>query len=221
MTLTAAQIAQFSLGALLIVLLPGPNSLFVMTTAARVGARAGFRASGGVVIGDGVLMVAAALGAGALLSGGNVVFRVLCVVGGLYLAWLALGLLRRGAELWGARSDTELAEPTAQTMSDATRSPFRRSLATSLLNPKAILFFAAFFVQFIKPGDPHLWENFAVLALIMEAISFAYLSTVIIVASRVGHRLSGRPKAVSAAHVAAGAAFLMFAVKLGSAALAS
>ena len=55
--------------------------------------------------------------------------------------------------------------------------PYRRALVVSLLNPKAILFFAAFFVQFVHPDDPHLWSNFGVLAVIMQCISAAYLAT--------------------------------------------
>ena len=69
MTLTLTQLAQFTLGAVLIVLLPGPNSLFVATTAAKVSRAAGWRAALGVFIGDGVLMMLAVLGAGTLLAG--------------------------------------------------------------------------------------------------------------------------------------------------------
>lgn len=216
MTLTAGQIAQFTLSAALIVLLPGPNSLFVATTAAKVSRRAGWRAAFGVFLGDAVLMVLAVLGAGTLLAGGSAFFRVLTLAGGGYLAWLGVGLVRTGLqgrrELGGA--NTAPAVETAATLHDAQYSPFRRSLATSLLNPKAILFFAAFFVQFVTPGDPHLWSNFGVLALIVQCISATYLATVITVSSRMGHRMSGRPRLVSAAHIVAGTAFCLFAIKL-------
>ncbi|WP_322613262.1 LysE family transporter [Dermacoccus abyssi] len=99
MTLTLTQLAQFTLGAVLIVLLPGPNSLFVATTAAKVSRAAGWRAALGVFIGDGVLMVMAVLGAGTLLAGGSVFFRLLTLAGGAYLAWLGFGLIRQGIAL--------------------------------------------------------------------------------------------------------------------------
>ena len=221
MTLTLTQLAQFTLGAVLIVLLPGPNSLFVATTAAKVSRAAGWRAALGVFIGDGVLMVLAVLGAGTLLAGGSVFFRVLTLAGGAYLAWLGIGLIRQGIALRREHRTSAAtgAEPTETTltMHDARYSPFRRSLATSLLNPKAILFFAAFFVQFVHPDDPHLWSNFGVLAVIMQCISAAYLATVIAVSARLGHRASGRPGLVVGAHLVAGTAFCLFAIKLASA----
>lgn len=149
MTLTTAQLIQFALGAALIVLLPGPNSLFVMTTSAKVGRRAGLKAAGGVVVGDSVLMLCAVAGAGSLLAGGSLAFRLITAVGAIYLAWLGLGLLRAGVALLRdahSRRQQDMDPPaTAATLADARYSPFRRSLATSLLNPKAILFFAAFF----------------------------------------------------------------------------
>lgn len=218
MTLTAGQLAQFTLSAVLIVLLPGPNSLFVATTAAKVSRRAGWRAAFGVFLGDAVLMVLAVLGAGTLLAGGAAFFRALTLAGGGYLAWLGVGLVRTGLSLRReARPAGAAPVETAATMHDARYSPFRRSLATSLLNPKAILFFAAFFVQFVTPGDPHLWANFGVLALIMQCISATYLAIVITVSSRLGHRMSGRPALVAAAHVIAGTAFCLFAIKLATA----
>lgn len=229
MTLSLAQIAQFCLGAVLIILLPGPNSLFVATTSAKVGPAAGRRAAAGVFVGDAVLMVLAVLGAGSLLKGGSAFFRILTVAGAAYLAWLGLGLLRRGSTLMREHRALNRAEETEDSLSpldhgapaetpqnatEAPSSPFRRSLATSLLNPKAILFFAAFFVQFVKPDDPHLWVDFGVLAALLQIISLTYLSAVIALSHRLGHRVSARPGLVAGAHCAAGAAFCLFAVKL-------
>lgn len=220
MNLSLAQLGQFAIGALLIVLLPGPNSLFVMTTSAKIGRSAAWRAALGVFLGDGILMLCAVLGAGTLLSAGSWAFNIITTLGALYLAWLAFGLLKRGWELVHIaqaqrRSGPEPAtEPTAATMADARYSPFRRSLATSLLNPKATLFFAAFFLQFIDPHDSHMWGNFLVLAGIMQLISLSYLSLLINVSSRVGARVGSRPSAVTAAHILAGCAFLAFAAKL-------
>lgn len=231
MTLTFAQLAQFTLGAVLIILLPGPNSLFVATTAAKVSPAAGWRAALGVFLGDGVLMVLAVAGAGSVLAGGSGAFRALTLAGAAYLGYLGHGLVRRGVTLirdhrasnrakatGDALNPLDPGESSAQPESPrAAFSPFRRSLATSLLNPKAILFFAAFFVQFIAPGDPHLWANFGVLAVILQLISFCYLAAIIAVSARLGHRVGGRPGLVAAAHVAAGTAFCLFALKLATA----
>lgn len=228
MTLTFAQLAQFSLGAVLIILLPGPNSLFVATSAAQVSRRAGWQAAAGVFISDSILMIAAVAGAGTLLTGGSLFFRALTLVGGAYLAYLGFGLLRRGVQLLREHRALTRAEATDDSLNpidtgaapdDAgtATSPFRRSIATGMLNPKSILFFAAFFVQFVTPGDPHLWVNFGVLAVIMQIISLTYLAAVIAISSRLGHRVAGRPRVVAGAHLAAGTAFCLFAVKLATA----
>lgn len=227
MTLTLAQLAQFALGATLIILLPGPNSLFVATTAAQVSRRAGWQAAAGVFLSDSILMVAAVAGAGTLLAGGSFFFRALTLVGGAYLAYLGFGLLRRGVELLREHRALTRAEATDDSLNPidtgspaapaATPSPFRRSVATGMLNPKSILFFAAFFVQFVKPGDPHLWADFCVLAVVMQIISLTYLAAVIAISSRLGHRVAGRPRIVAGAHLAAGTAFCLFALKLATA----
>lgn len=228
MTLSLAQLAQFALGATLIILLPGPNSLFVATTAAQVSRRAGWQAAAGVFISDSILMVAAVAGAGTLLAGGSFFFRALTLVGGAYLAYLGFGLLRRGLQLLREHRALTRAEATDDSLNPldsgapaasttASVSPFRRSIATGMLNPKSILFFAAFFVQFVKPGDPHLWANFGVLAVVMQIISLTYLAAVIAISSRLGHRVAGRPVVVASAHLAAGTAFCLFALKLATA----
>lgn len=217
MSLTTAQLLQFFLAALLVILLPGPNSLFVMTTAAKVGKAAAWRAAAGVFVGDSCLMLAAVLGAGTLMSGGSWTFRIIASAGALYLGWMALGLLRRALEISREPRADDDAPPTAATMADAHHAPFKRALAASLLNPKAILFFAAFFVQFIKPGAEHMWANFLVLGGILQLISMTYLSTVIVISSRLGHRVSGNRAAAVTAHALAGVVFVLFALKLASA----
>lgn len=212
MTLTASQLAQFALGAVLIVLLPGPNSLFVATTAAQVGRRAGFKAACGVFLGDAILMVLAVLGAGSVLASGSIFFTLLRIVGGGYLAWLGIGLIRRGIQFFRVASTST--KPTSATLTDARYAPFRRALLTCLLNPKAILFFAAFFVQFIKPGDPHLWDNFAALAVVLQIVSFVYLTTVITIASRMAGRNTSNPRRAAWGYIATGSAFCLFALKI-------
>ena len=71
----------YVLGTLAIVLLPGPNSLYVLSTAARHGVRAGYRAAAGVFLGDWVLMTAAALGVASLLRAYPPVFMVVKYAG--------------------------------------------------------------------------------------------------------------------------------------------
>src|SRR5690242_12203031 len=136
----------YVLGTAAIILLPGPNSIFVLTTAARHGVRAGYRAAAGVFLGDWVLMGAAALGVASLLRAYPPVFMVVKYAGAAYLAYvgtmMAVSAFRRRRA------------PAAATAEDEApvRRPFRRALVISLLNPKAILFIISFFIQFLDPS---------------------------------------------------------------------
>jgi leucine efflux protein len=90
----------FVVGTIFIVLLPGPNSIFVLTTATRRGVRAGYWAASGVFVGDTVLMVLAATGAASVLYANPALFTALKYAGAAYLAWIGLGLLKRAWHNW-------------------------------------------------------------------------------------------------------------------------
>ncbi|WP_046920296.1 LysE family transporter, partial [Streptomyces stelliscabiei] len=92
--------------------------------------------------------------------------------------------------------------------------PFRRALVTSLLNPKAILFFVAFFVQFVDPGYAYPALSFVVLGALAQIASFLYLSALIFSGTRLAATFRRRKALSAGATSAAGAMFLGFAVKL-------
>ncbi len=80
-------------GAVAIILLPGPNSLFALSVAARRGVKAGFAAAAGIFTGDLILMLAASLGVASLMRAYPVAFDVVRYAGAAYLAWLGVKLL--------------------------------------------------------------------------------------------------------------------------------
>ncbi|MET8150886.1 leucine efflux protein LeuE [Actinoplanes sp. NPDC049668] len=86
----------YVLGTVAIVLLPGPNSIFVLTVGAQRGVRMGYRAAAGVFVGDTVLMVLAAAGVASLLRTYPPVFMVIKYAGAAYLAWVGFGVIRSG-----------------------------------------------------------------------------------------------------------------------------
>ncbi|NKY16582.1 LysE family transporter, partial [Streptomyces somaliensis] len=92
-------------GLLVIVLLPGPNSLYVLSVAARGGVRRGYAAAGGVWCGDAVLMTLSAAGAASLLQANAVLFGAVRYAGAGYLTWLAVGMLRAAWAMWHGRGD--------------------------------------------------------------------------------------------------------------------
>ena len=99
-------------GLVLIILLPGPNSLYVLSVAARRGVRSGYTAAAGVWCGDAVLMTLSAAGVASLLQANAVLFGIVKYAGAGYLAWLAVGMLRAAWGMWRGRGE-ESAEDTA------------------------------------------------------------------------------------------------------------
>ncbi|WP_236246514.1 leucine efflux protein LeuE [Streptomyces sp. CC210A] len=202
-------------GLALIVLLPGPNSLYVLSVAARRGVRAGYSAAAGVWCGDTVLMTLSAAGVASLLQANAVLFGIVKYVGAGYLTWLAVGMLRAAWGMWRTRRDqeTEADTPSAARAGSEER-PFRRALVVSLVNPKAILFFVAFFVQFVDPAYAHPALSFVVLGTLAQAASVLYLSALIFGGTKLAAAFRRRRRLSAGATSAAGALFLGFAVKL-------
>lgn len=219
----------YLLGLLLIILLPGPNSIYVLSVAARRGTREGYRAACGVFVGDAVLMALAAGGIASLLRTTPVLFNVIKWAGAIYLAWLAIGLLRGAVGSWRARrraGDAESGDALEVALTEAVveatpprgevENPFRRALVVSLLNPKAILFFVSFFVQFVDPAYPYPALSFLALGAWVMLFSFTYLSVLIFGGSYLAATFRRRQRTSAALTAGVGAAFLGFAVKLAA-----
>ena len=209
-------LATFILGTVFIVLLPGPNSLYVMTLASRHGVAAGYRGAAGIFTGDLVLMLLSTAGAASLLRSTPLAFMVVKYVGAAYLAWLGLGLVRAGWQQWKA-GPAAAARPAASRL-DPGR-PFRTALLISLMNPKAILFFVSFFIQFVDPGYAHPALSFLLLGLIVQACSALYLSALIFGGARLAERFGRHQRLAAVGMGAMGALFVGFALRLASASL--
>ncbi|WP_144277072.1 leucine efflux protein LeuE [Metapseudomonas resinovorans] len=213
-TLGITDLWTYVLGTLFIVLLPGPNSLFVLATAAQRGVGAGYRAASAVFLGDAVLMLLSALGIASLLKAEPMLFLGLKYVGAAYLFYLGVGMLRGGWQK--LRQPVEQAVPTRDL---DVNQPFRRALLLSLSNPKAILFFVSFFIQFVDPGYAYPGVSFLVLGTILEVISFLYLSFLIFSGVRLAAWFRRRQRLAAGASSGVGALFVGFGVKLATATL--
>ncbi|MFE9251526.1 leucine efflux protein LeuE [Streptomyces sp. NPDC007088] len=199
-------------GVALIVLLPGPNSLYVLSVGARRGVRTGYKAAAGVFCGDTALMTLSAAGVASLLQANDLLFSIVKYAGAGYLSWLAYGMIRSALTLWRTRKERAAAREGSETAEE--ERPFRRALVISLFNPKAILFFIAFFVQFVDPSYAHPALSFVVLGFFAQLASFLYLSTLIFAGTRLAGAFRRRKRLAATATSAAGALFLGFAVKL-------
>lgn len=209
-------LSTYLVGLALIILLPGPNSLYVVSVAARRGPRVAYRAAAGVLCGDTVLMTLSAGGVASLLQTSPVLFTVVKFAGAGYLTWLAVGMLRGAWALWHdrqARRD-ERAGQAPRAPKEAAERPYRRALVVSLLNPKAILFFISFFVQFVDPSYAHPVLSFLTLGAWAQLFSLTYLSVLIFSGTYLAATFRRRRRLTAGLSAGAGAAFLGFAAKL-------
>ncbi len=210
-------LTAFVLGTIFIVLLPGPNSLYVMSAASRWGVGAGYRGACGIFVGDLILMVLAITGMASLMRTTPELFMAIKYAGAAYLAWVGLGLLRSALARWRDRSDaTPHAAATALSGQGAPR-PFRSALLISLMNPKAILFFMSFFIQFVDPGYAHPGLSFVILGAIVQVCSALYLSLLIFGGANLAAQFRRRRRLAAGATGGVGAMFIAFGVKLAAA----
>ncbi|WP_283194298.1 LysE family translocator [Rhizobium sp. AN80A] len=155
----------FAAASAIMLAIPGPTILLVVSYALGHGRKTAFATVSGVALGDFTAMTASLFGLGALLATSATLFTILKFIGGAYLIWL-------GIKLWRA---PVIAGP----MADNDNLPEERSLKIFLhayvvtaLNPKSIVFFVAFVPQFLDPARPFLEQM-----LIMEA-TFLVLATI-------------------------------------------
>ena len=220
----------YVLGTVAIVLLPGPNSIFVLTVGAQRGVRMGYRAAAGVFVGDTVLMALAAAGVASLLRTYPPIFLVIKYAGAAYLAWLGLGIIRGAWRMWRDRGDVTAgrrageAEPVGDTspaqpggISAGVQRPFRRALVVSLLNPKAILFVVSFFIQFVEPGYAHPALSFLVLGAVLQVFSVLYLTALIFGGRFLAGQFRRRRRLSAGVATGVGAVFVGFGIKLATA----
>lgn len=218
----------YVIGAFLIILLPGPNSLYVLATAAQHGVRQGYRAATGVFVGDTVLMVLAAAGVASLLRSTPILFNLVKYAGAAYLAWVGFQMLRGAWSSWREHGRPETAETAPASRRTGGRltggrrageSPLRKALVISLMNPKAILFFISFFIQFVDPayGAPAL--SFLILGAICQLFSVLYLSVLIFGGTFLAGQFRARRKLSAGLTSGVGALFIGFGARLATATL--
>ncbi|MEI6759080.1 MAG: leucine efflux protein LeuE [Betaproteobacteria bacterium] len=208
----------YVIGAFGIILLPGPNSLFVLSVATARGVKAGFQGAFGVFLGDAVLLALVALGAAGLLRTTPALFMVVKYAGAAYLGWVGVQLLLAALQKWRSVDDTAAAS-TVPVVPAHQAKPFQRALLVSLLNPKAILFLLSFFVQFIDPSYATPAVPFLILSAIVMGFSAIYLSVLIVMGARLADVFRERRKLSASLSGAVGVVFVWFGVKLASASL--
>ena len=182
-------------------LIPGPGNLALITSTGKGGIRGGLAATAGVILGDQVLMWSALAGVAALLAAYPQAFVIMQWVGAAYLAWLGMQML--------------LAKPGAAPVLNIKAGHYlRQALAITLLNPKAILFYMAFFPMFVDPAISQGMVTYAFLAITIAVLTFFYGLTSTLLTYYLAERVRANPLVSRGLEKIAGLFLLGFGVKL-------
>jgi leucine efflux protein len=167
----------FCAAILLFLALPGPGTFALLTSTGQGGFRAGAAATAGLIVGDQVLLWLAVAGVAALLAAHPALFKAVQYLGAAYLAWIGLRLLLSRGD--GSASPIRI-EP---------RRYLRQAFVITLLNPKAIVFYMAFFPLFIDPATHRGLPTFAAMALTIAVITAAYCLALCALAQAVAEKV--------------------------------
>ena len=198
-----ADYGSFVVAVLVFLAIPGPGNLALMTSTAKGGIRGGVGATLGVILGDQVLMWLAVAGVATLLTTYPTAFHVVQWLGAAYLAWLGLKLLFAKA---GDKPVLDI-KP---------RHFLRQAFAITLLNPKAIVFYMAFFPLFVDPAQHQGLVTFGVMAVTIALLTFLYGLSAVLLTHHLAERVRANPVIGRVLTKLAGVFLIGFGIKLAT-----
>ncbi len=191
----------FVVAIIVFLLIPGPGNLALITSTSKGGIKGGLAATGGVIFGDQVLMWLAVAGVATLLTTTPMAFFAVQWLGAGYLSWLGLKML--------------LAKPgAAPVLNIRPHHYLRQAFLITLLNPKAIVFYMAFFPLFVDPARHQGFITFAMMALTIAVLTFAYGLVAVLLSHFFAERVRASPRASSFLEKIAGLFLIGFGIKL-------
>jgi leucine efflux protein len=196
-----ADYGAFVIAFVLLLLLPGPGNLALITSAGKGGLAGGVASVFGLLLGDQILLWLTVAGMAAVLSAHPVIFHGLQWLGAAYLVWLGVKML--------------MAKPGDKPMLNIKVGHyFRQTMVITLFNPKAIMFYVAFFPQFIDPAKHQGALTFGVMAATIAVLGFVYCIAVVLVTHYMAERIRANPRFTSMLQKIAGLFLVGFGVKL-------
>ncbi|MEO7160575.1 MAG: LysE family translocator [Polaromonas sp.] len=196
-----ADYGAFIIAILVFLAIPGPGNLALITSTGKGGIAGGMGATLGVIAGDQLLLWAAVAGVSALMAAYPAAFHAMQWLGALYLAWLGLRML--------------LAKPgAAPILQIKPRHYFRQALLITLLNPKAIVFYLAFFPLFVDPAQHQGLKTFGVMAATIAVLTFFYGLAAVLLTWKLAERIRANPKISVTLEKVAGMFLVAFGIKL-------
>ena len=196
-----ADFGAFVLAILVFLAIPGPGNLALVTSTAKGKIPGGLAATLGVIAGDQVLLWAAVAGLSAVLQASATAFGLIQWAGAAYLAWLGFRMIT--------------AKPgDAPILNIRAGQYFRQAMLITLLNPKALVFYMAFFPLFVDPAQHRGLLTFGVMAVTIAALTFLYGLAATLLTFFLAERLGARPWIRSVLEKLAGTLLIGFGLKL-------
>ncbi len=196
-----ADYPAFVIAVIVFLAIPGPGNLAIITSTSKGGLKGGVAAAFGVIAGDQVLMWLAVAGVATLLQAWPVAFGAVQWLGAAYLAYLGLRMLLAKAG-------------DAPVVNIRPRHYFQQAMAITLLNPKAIVFYMAFFPLFVDPARHRGLATFGVMAVTIAVLTFLYCFTVSLLTLRFAEHVRGSPRLTQWLNRVAGTLLIGFGLKL-------
>mgnify|MGYP003520851780 CR=1 FL=1 len=196
-----ADYGAFVVTIIVFLLIPGPGNLALITSTGKGGIRGGMAATLGVIAGDQVLMWLAVAGVAALMRAYPAAFDAVQWLGAAYLAWL-------GAKMLFAKPGG------APVLNIKAGHYFRQACAITLLNPKAIVFYMAFFPLFVDPARHQGLTTFAFMAVTIAILTFLYGLTMVLLTHFLAERLRANPRVGTWLEKLAGVFLIAFGIRL-------
>ena len=196
-----ADYGAFVAAIVLFLAIPGPGNLALITSTGKGGVRAGMAACMGVIAADQVLMWMAVAGVAGLLAAYPAAFHAVQWLGAVYLGWMGYKMLT--------------AKPgDVPVLNIAPRHYFRQGAVITLLNPKAIVFYMAFFPLFVNPATHRGLVTFAAMAATIATLTFLYSLVVVLLTHFLAERMRANPTVARVLEKTAGVFLIGFGVKL-------
>lgn len=200
------QVLAFALTALVLIAIPGPSVLFVISRSLTLGRRAGLATVVGNAAGVYVQMLAIAIGLGTIVERSLVVFTVVKLVGAAYLIYLGMQAIRHRRSLSAAFTAKVEPKSVRRIMLDA--------FAVGIANPKAVVFFAAILPQFVNRSVGHVPVQMMLLGAVFVVVALISDSSWAVAAGATRSWLTRRPARLEAIGAVGGLAMIGIGVKL-------
>ncbi|WP_202872172.1 LysE family translocator [Kribbella soli] len=190
-----------------LVIVPGPNMIYLISRSIAQGRRAGLISLAGVGLGFLTYLLAASAGLATLFALVPEIYVALKLAGAAYLLWLAWNAFRPGGASVFATQELEPDRP---------RKLFGMGLLTCLLNPKIAILYISLLPQFLDPSRGHLGVQSLILGLTQLTVGVAMNAVFVITAGSVAVFLSRRPTWMRIHRYLTGTALAVFAIRLAT-----